>query len=198
MNDFTTNIINLPVEEHNNLFNHVIYKKVFSPDECRAIINFEGKLVTAPFYGAEEKQKGTTGPKIHSICKGLNYNQKNVWMFQRLIKIGLEANKAHYNFIINNLQGTRVNEYRENEFIDWHVDIGGNETSTRKLSIIIFLSDEKDYDGGQVRWNPAPAPFPQEQGTVVVFPSYIIHTVEPITRGKRFSLVSWFHGPAFR
>jgi PKHD-type hydroxylase len=198
MNDFTTNLINIPVEEHNNLFNHVIYRKVFSPQECRAIINLEGKLVTSPFYGAEEKHAENPGLKIHSVCKGINYNQNNIWMFHKILQIGIEANKAYYNFAITNLQGTRVNEYRENEFIDWHVDIGNKETSTRKISIVLLLSDEKDFDGGQLKWNPAPAAFPQEQGTVIVFPSYIIHKVEPITRGRRFSLVTWFHGPPFR
>jgi PKHD-type hydroxylase len=193
-----TNVLTLPLEENGNLFNQVIYQKAFSPEECNTIINLEGIPVSAPFYGAAEKHSGGNAPKIHSICKGINYNPKNAWMFNRLVQIGIETNKKYFNFEIANLQGTRVNEYRENEFIDWHVDIGGQETSTRKISIVVFLSDAKEYEGGQIKWNPAPAGFPQEQGTVVVFPSYIIHTVEPITKGKRFSLVTWLHGPPFR
>ena len=38
----------------------------------------------------------------------------------------------------------------------------------------------------------------KEQGSLVVFPSYIHHRVKPITKGKRYSLVVWFCGEPFR
>ena len=37
-----------------------------------------------------------------------------------------------------------------------------------------------------------------EVGTVVVFPSFVWHKVEPIIKGTRFSLVGWYLGERFK
>jgi predicted 2-oxoglutarate/Fe(II)-dependent dioxygenase YbiX len=39
---------------------------------------------------------------------------------------------------------------------------------------------------------------PQEKGTILVFPSYMVHGVEPVTKGIRYSCVTWFLGPYFK
>jgi PKHD-type hydroxylase len=44
-------------------------------------------------------------------------------------------------------------------------------------------------DGGE--------PLRLAQGTTIIFPSYLMHRVNPVTRGNRFTLVSWVHGPSF-
>jgi PKHD-type hydroxylase len=36
------------------------------------------------------------------------------------------------------------------------------------------------------------------RGTLVAFPSYLLHRVTPITSGTRKSLVAWVSGPVFR
>ena len=38
----------------------------------------------------------------------------------------------------------------------------------------------------------------KNQGTIIVFPSFIRHRVNPVTKGIRYSLVNWFEGPAFK
>ena len=38
----------------------------------------------------------------------------------------------------------------------------------------------------------------KEQGTLILFPSYILHEVKPITKGERNSLVSWVTGKQFK
>ena len=37
-----------------------------------------------------------------------------------------------------------------------------------------------------------------KRGTVIVFPSYKLHRVKPVTEGTRYSLVTWFCGESFR
>jgi len=37
----------------------------------------------------------------------------------------------------------------------------------------------------------------KEKGTIICFPSYIIHRVSKVTKGQRRSLVLWIHGPPF-
>jgi PKHD-type hydroxylase len=41
------------------------------------------------------------------------------------------------------------------------------------------------------------ADVPQEQGTVIFFPAYMLHKVEPVLQGMRHSLVMWAYGPSF-
>ena len=78
----------------------------------------------------------------------------------------------------------------------------------RKLSVTINLSDEKDYDGGELTFDIGEhhevgkkiitnKDF-KKQGTMVVFPSYMHHAVSPVTRGVRYSLVQWFLGRPIR
>jgi PKHD-type hydroxylase len=82
---------------------------------------------------------------------------------------------------------------------DWHTDTFSKNTGfDRKLSIVIQLSDPSDYEGGNfLFWNDSPEGF-KERGSVLVFPSFRPHKVEPVTKGLRRSLVSWIEGPAWR
>ena len=50
---------------------------------------------------------------------------------------------------------------------------------------MLFRSDSPEY-------------MPREQGQIIVFPSYTLHEVTPITKGTRYSLVSWVSGPSFK
>jgi len=38
----------------------------------------------------------------------------------------------------------------------------------------------------------------KEQGTLILFPSYTLHEVKPVTKGERNSLVSWVTGKQFK
>ena len=38
----------------------------------------------------------------------------------------------------------------------------------------------------------------QKQGTLVLFPSYTLHEVKPVTKGVRYSLVGWYEGNYWR
>jgi PKHD-type hydroxylase len=44
----------------------------------------------------------------------------------------------------------------------------------------------------------APMVAPREKGTVIMFPSYLLHRVTPVTKGVRKSLVLWVGGTTFR
>jgi PKHD-type hydroxylase len=72
--------------------------------------------------------------------------------------------------------------------------------TVRKLSFVIQLSDPKDYKGGelQIHLSDTPEVMKKEQGTLIAFPSYILHEVTPITKGKRYSLVGWITGKPFK
>jgi len=85
------------------------------------------------------------------------------------------------------------------DFYDWHLDIGKTDTSSRKLSVSVQLSDPEGYEGGELLLrdyaNESPV---KEIGSVIVFPSYLSHRVSKILTGERWSLVAWVHGPPYR
>jgi PKHD-type hydroxylase len=81
---------------------------------------------------------------------------------------------------------------------DWHQDVGRG--ISRKLSLTVQLTDPGAYDGGNLEMlvSGSPIPMSRARGAVVVFPSWQLHRVSPVTRGARNSLVVWVNGPQLR
>ena len=96
-----------------------------------------------------------------------------------------------------------------NDFYTWHTDNGTSVTAPRrsdgvlierKLSCSLLLSGPDEYEGGELEfslgeWNQSKKP---SKGSCVIFPGWLPHKVNPVTSGKRISLVAWMNGPAFR
>lgn len=72
------------------------------------------------------------------------------------------------------------------------------EPECRKLTVLAFLND--DFEGGRLflQIGHQKTYPPQSAGTVLVFPSFILHGVEPVTKGIRRSVVTWMVGPFFK
>lgn len=118
----------------------------------------------------------------------------------------LEANRAAFGFHIDYLSEIQFTEYHASNQgkYDWHIDTfwANNRTYDRKVSIVVQLTDPSEYEGGDFEFD---AGTPQidpvlvrQQGTVIVFPSFLSHRVTPVSRGTRRSLVAWVEGPKFR
>ena len=76
---------------------------------------------------------------------------------------------------------------------DFHGEKRSNETHAA-------TTDPDAYRGGALELQPDSqvTAAPRAQGTAVLFPSFVLHRVTPITEGTRWSLTLWAHGPAFR
>ena len=71
----------------------------------------------------------------------------------------------------------------------------------RKVSVTVQLSDPKDYQGCVLKLRQEREKmftYPNEQGSVLCFPSYADHKVDPLIDGKRYAMVGWFFGPHWR
>ena len=111
------------------------------------------------------------------------------------------ANRSAFGFDIDYLPHSQYGEYTEGSFYNWHHDIDWKADSAydRKLSIVIQLSDENEYEGGNFEFKEMGTPEGiRAQGSVLVFPSYLVHRVSEITKGTRRSLVNWIEGPRWR
>jgi PKHD-type hydroxylase len=80
-----------------------------------------------------------------------------------------------------------------------HIDKIFNST-VRKLSLTIQLSSPEDYEGGELalKFGAKANLMPKDLGKMVVFPSYVLHEVRPVTKGTRYSLVAWVTGKPFK
>jgi PKHD-type hydroxylase len=89
--------------------------------------------------------------------------------------------------------------YDVNGKYETHVDTFHQRTNeTRKLTVLVFLND--DFEGGKFYIaNGHQRMYPeQSKGSVIIFPSFMPHGVEPITKGVRYSIVTWMVGPYFK
>ena len=104
----------------------------------------------------------------------------------------------HYDLSDYDKESVQISKYSEGEFYGIHrdYDYEDNFTITRKLSLTVQLSDENDYEGGDLVFHTGNSKekATRGRGSVVVFDSRVYHEVTPVTKGTRYSLVKWYHG----
>ncbi len=173
----------------------VCYEGVFSPEECWRILGY----FTEPQTGTVA---GRHNPAIRrSEVQRLTPNESNRWLYEKLVQQISTINQLHYEFDLAGFtEPLQLTRYASGGFYDWHLDLGNNRASIRKLSFIVQLVDGATYDGGEVeiRSGNRPITLPKGQGTMALFPSYILHRVNPVSRGVRQSLVGWIGGHHLR
>ena len=114
------------------------------------------------------------------------------------------ANDFNFGYDINGIENPQLTEYKEGQYYDWHMDyspIKGSQSSFRKLSVTVQLSDEKSYGGGELEFllsNGKLMRASKRRGSITVFDSRTSHRVTEVTSGTRKSLVAWFYGPPLR
>jgi len=135
----------------------------------------------------------------------LNWLDKSHPMNKILLDYVLETNNKVWHYALSKFTPCQFAKYDVGGFYGWHQDSGYTYTETekelRKLSLTLQLSHPDDYEGGEFQFwsgNAEPdIPPIQSQGSILVFDSRMWHQVTPVTRGVRYSLVSWILGPAF-
>ena len=139
-----------------------------------------------------------------STIKWIPRNQQWEWLYDRMTQLITIANNEMWNFDITNIiDQIQYTEYYDTEkgHYDWHIDVGSGELSHRKLSIAIQISDPSEYEGGLFQiWLGGNSVQTCEKslGTAVVFPSFYMHRVTPVTKGVRKSLVLWVGGTPYK
>jgi len=124
------------------------------------------------------------------------------WVFERLAHVAASLNADHFGFDLTGfgeaLQLTNYHEARQGNYI-WHQDFGASGIS-RKLSMVLQLSDPNDYAGGELQLltRKEPTSIQKKRGLITVFPAWTLHQVTPVTKGTRQTLVAWISGPAFK
>ena len=76
----------------------------------------------------------------------------------------------------------------------WHVDNPFARYGRRDLSFTLFLSDPESYDGGALQvqtGGDGSVEFCLPPGHVVIYPSSMLHCVQPVVSGARYVCVGW-------
>jgi len=157
--------------------------------------------------------------KKHKLCKKIRHSdvsffQDNKWIHNLMNPYMVDANRqSEWNFNINASEKYQFTTYKLNQHYAWHQDgfkqpfPPGHEHAglIRKLSFSLVLSDKVGYKGGDLCFSyvdqekkKVEIKHTLEMGTVVVFPSFVWHKVEPVIKGTRFSLVGWYLGESFK
>lgn len=188
----------LPKEDINQT-NYYWFNGGFTSDEVNKIVEDAKEY---PFVKALVVDEENTDKFRKSNVKWLPYDNKWEWVIDKIMSQVVEANDTMWKFdlksVIDQIQYT---EYEGNGgHYDWHMDIGPGKISHRKISIVVQLSDPSEYVGGdlELKTGADQVVVPRGKGNVVVFPSFLLHRVVPLTSGNRKSLVLWVGGGQYR
>jgi len=181
------------------------WKNCFSREECDHILDL---------CKGEKKERGTVANKAYdssnirnSTISWIRHNE----IVKNLYQVGSEVNVEAFGFDLYSdpyINGVQFTEYsgEEKQHYSFHLDTIFNEEKynfkERKLSLILQLSDPSEYEGGDLFLKIAEKNINlnnlKQKGTLIAFPSWILHKITPVTKGTRHSLVTWLNGPAWR
>jgi PKHD-type hydroxylase len=172
---------------------------LFTVDECNKIIQeYKEKLFPGTISNNNELLE-TRSSFINFLDSASPSTQ---WIFQRVAAGIKHVNDQFFNFEIEKIEVLQFSEYDESYkgFYAQHVDTGYQVNGFRKLSFSVLLSDPEKYKGGDLNFyfKKDPQAAIKDQGTMIVFPSYTLHEVTPVTSGTRYALVGWIWGPKFK
>jgi len=183
--------------EIDTLETYAYWHPVFTPEECKKIIDIGNKkgLVEG------RTRKGINKEYRKSTISWLYSSDNLDWVFRRITDIIINLNKDYFKFnLFGFIEGFQFTHYRAPDGnYKKHVD-RGKDMYVRKLSLSVQLSDPNSYEGGNfvLYEGNEPTVLPKEQGKLIAFPSYVLHEVQPVTKGERYSLVAWITGPQFK
>lgn len=136
------------------------------------------------------------------------YNTEHEHIYALCTNFFTQANSNAFGVDLTRLTEIQYTEYHSEDkgFYTSHQDcfLESEKLVDRKLSLTLQLSDSKDYEGGDFIFDNAfvnakpDKRLLKQKGSVLVFPSFITHRVEPVTKGIRKSLVAWIDGPCWK
>jgi len=175
---------------------YAFWKNAFSKEECQSIINIAKDK--GLIKGKTESKSDARNSKISWLypVDGME------WVFRRVTDITLNLNERFFKFDLFGIsEGFQFTNYeapsgKYGKHIDRAINI-----PVRKLSISIQLTNPEQYEGGELKLYNGEEEgtiMSNPQGTLVIFPSYVLHEVMPVTKGERNSLVTWVTGKQFK
>lgn len=154
-------------------------------------------------YAVDEGSRKTSWAEVSETTSSL--------VRERLMSLREEVERV-FGIEVSGVQQPQFLRYGEGDFFTAHQDRGSDRKGAqfaqeRQISVVIFLNDQaggsapNTYEGGALTLfglldaadeRSVGLPVTGEAGALIAFPSEMLHEVTPITRGERFTVVSWF------
>ena len=123
------------------------------------------------------------------------------WIYQKCATIISSINQQFFNYDLTYIEDLQFTKYESGgDYYGKHIDNSYASFGSRKLSFSILLSEPDSYLGGDLamHYEQTPVYGKRVRGVMTAFPSWMLHEVEPVTSGVRYSLVGWCCGPKFK
>lgn len=167
----------------------------------------EEKKPFTPDYHIKNPNLGNVPRTRITNIKWIELNFETNWLYKKIISGIHKVNQENFDMILKFVENLQFSEYTENQqgFYAKHNDCGDSGrlesyVDIRKLSFSIQLTDEEEYEGGELVLyvNNRQVIAPKSKGTIIFFESSLMHEVKPVKKGVRHALVSWVQGPNLR
>jgi PKHD-type hydroxylase len=183
-------------------YDYIVYFDEFLNDDEIALI--EEYVSNMPEgrgeIGLGNQAAGVNTEVRDSIVKWIEPVKEIDWLNKKIVDLIFRANNNFFHMELSECSNIQHSTYHApSGCYHTHVDTFLNVSLPRKISFTVQLSDESDYEGGDVLiyHNSISHPYKcsRKKGAAVVFFSMFLHQVTPITSGTRQSLVGWVSGP---
>jgi PKHD-type hydroxylase len=174
---------------------------IFTPKLCQEIIDL-GKTLPQEKATVFESKSPDKDLARKSTVSWIPFDKMQP-MYDDINNFIQKTNRNHFGFSdIQIREQAQITEYTKGNFYNWHTDTSLDmsvEPAVRKLSMTLLLNDPSEFEGGELQIaNISHSQKLMKQGHATIFASFLQHTVTPITRGVRRSLVMWFGGEPFK
>lgn len=200
-NTLPVSSINYPYCFKHKVFNQVELEKIII--YCDALEKTKANIRETEVGKNTEKFDSTT--RVSDIS-WITIDAESKWIFDRIAE---KIDSLNHEFYQHDLFGFNAIQYAEYNFkqlgkYDYHMDMHmfpstSDNNMPRKLSASLLLNNT--FEGGEFEINTGGGGEKVSElvaGTIIVFPSYLIHRVKPVTKGIRRSLTVWCVGPKFK
>lgn len=184
-----------------NYTNYYWFEKGFTPEELKTIEQMTSELEFEKAAIGQDNVSQTNDTYRKSSVKWCPQNDNWEWVYSKLHNMISEANQSMWKLDLTHMrERIQYTEYYEGGgHYDWHMDCGIGIQNQRKVSVTVQLSHPDEYEGGNLEFNIGNRiSAPRAQGAAVIFPSFYLHRVTPVTKGTRKSFVLWVGGEPYR
>ena len=186
----------------------VLWRGAFNEEDLQTIdtIGEYAEFTKGVIGSADEESKDLDIRDVNVTW--IQPDEDNIWLFKKINEIVAKINYDKFQLDLINFDGIQFSKYKseESSHYKWHIDSTNKlieEGYVRMLSIIVMLSKQEEYEGGNLLFNfsgnpDMPVEYELERGDMLLFYSHIPHTVTNVTAGERKTLVTWVNGPKLK
>jgi Rps23 Pro-64 3,4-dihydroxylase Tpa1-like proline 4-hydroxylase len=183
---------------------------VLTIDECQELVQIFEKYETRsgvvfhgnPDHGSYEDGSART-VDISAVDKYSEQDKKFFDQCDYKIKTAVDyANQTQYGYDLIGMEPLQFARYKLGGHYIHHTDCESVcYGDHRKLSFSVQINPTHEFNGGKLLFgqeDPDHTKIRIQQGQMVLFPSFLVHTVTPVTYGVRYSIFGWVRGPRWK